>query len=63
VDRHWLIELALPRTDRGVALQLAVLLVVAAAVIWRVRRDRVLRFFFGSPTFFILGLFVLRAAH
>jgi len=32
-------------------------------VIWRVRRDRVLRFFFGSPTFFILGLFVLRAAH
>ncbi len=63
MDRNWLIELALPRTDRGVAVQLAVLLVVAAAVIWRVRRDSVLRFFFGSLTFFILGLFVLRAAH
>ncbi len=63
MDRNWLIELALPRTDRGVAVQLAVLLVVAAAVMWRVRRDSVLRFFFGSLTFFILGLFVLRGAH
>lgn len=59
----WLIELALPRTDRGVAVQLALVVVTAAVVIWRVRRDSVLRFFFGSLTFFILGLFVLRGAH
>ncbi len=44
-------------------MQLAVLLVVAAAVIWRVRRDSVLPFFFSSLTIFVLGLFVLRAAH
>lgn len=63
MDRNWLIELAFPRTDRGVAVQLVITLVLAAGVIWRVRRDSVLRFFFGSLTFFILGLFVLRGAH
>jgi len=43
--------------------QLVITLVLATGVIWRVRRDSVLRFFFGSLTFFILGLFVLRGAH
>jgi hypothetical protein len=63
VDRSWVIELLLPRTDAGVAVQVVITLALATGVIWRVRRDSVLRFFFASLTFFVLGLFVLRGAH
>lgn len=56
-------ELLQPRTDAGVAVQAVVLLVVVAALAWRVRRDGdLLRLVLGGG-FFVGGLFVLRAMH
>lgn len=59
----WLVDVLLPRTDRGVLLQLVVVLGLAGIVLWRVRHDAALRFFVASATFFVLGLFALRASH
>jgi hypothetical protein len=59
----WLVELLLPRTDAGVLFQLVFVLVVSGALLWWVRHHRDARFFVGALTFFVLGLFALRAAH
>lgn len=59
----WLVELLLPRTDAGVAVQLAVVLAVSALLLWRVWRHPDLRFFVFSCSVFVLGLFMLRALH
>lgn len=59
----WLVEVLLPRTDAGVVAQLVVVLAVSALLVWRVRRHPDLRFFVLSLSFFVLGLFVLRAMH
>lgn len=59
----WLVELLLPRTDAGVAAQLVVVVAVSALLVWRVRRHPDLRFFVLSCSFFVLGLFMLRALH
>lgn len=58
----WLVEVLLPRTDAGVLLQLIVVLAVSGLLLWRVGRSE-LRFFVAACTFFVLGLFALRAAH
>jgi hypothetical protein len=59
----WLVELLLPRTDAGVAFQLIIVLTVSGLLLWRVWGNKDLRFFLGACTFFLLGLFALRAAH
>lgn len=62
-EGSWLVELLLPRTDAGVAAQLALVLVVSALLLWRVRRQPDLRFFVLSCSVFVLGLFMVRALH
>ncbi len=59
----WLVELLLPRTDAGVAVQLVVVVAVIAALLWRTWRQPDLRFLVAGAGFFTLGLFVLRASH
>lgn len=59
----WLVELLLPRTDAGVVAQLAAVVLVAALLLWRVRRHADLRLLVAAVTFFVLGLFSLRAMH
>lgn len=56
-------ELLFPRTDGGVAAQLAVVLTVAAAATYLVRRDRELVLFVVGLTVLAIGLIGLRALH
>lgn len=58
-----LVEILLPRTDAGVLTQLIIVLTISGLLLWRVRHDRDLRFFVAAISFFVLSLFVLRAAH
>lgn len=58
----WLVDLLLPSTDAGVAVQ-AVVLVLAFALLFRpARRVGVLQLWAGVAVF-TAGLFVLRGAH
>ena len=47
-----MMDLLLPTTDAGVILQLAVVTVVAALVLWRIRRN-------PDARLFVIGLWVL----
>lgn len=58
----WLVELLLPRTDAGVAVQAAVVMVVLLLLLVPARRAGVLALWLGSAMF-VAGLFVLRGAH
>lgn len=56
-------DILLPRTDAGVAVQVAIVLVVFAVSLWRTRADRDLRLFTVGVGTFVLGLMMMRAAH
>ncbi len=56
-------ELALPRTDAGVAGQWLLLALVAPPVLWWSRRDRDLLWFASGVVVMIIALFALRAVH
>ncbi len=56
-------ELLQPRTDAGVLAQAAIVGLVLAVALYRVRRDRDARLLVLGSAVFLLGLFVLRAAH
>lgn len=58
----WLVELLLPRTDAGVAVQAFVLLVVLGLMFRPARRLGLLQLWAGVAVF-TAGLFVLRGAH
>ena len=58
----WLVDLLLPSTDAGVAVQAAVLAVVVALLLLPARRLDVLQLWAGTAVF-TAGLFVLRGAH
>ena len=58
----WLVELLLPRTDAGVAVQAVVLSLVFAALFRCARRNALLQLWAGLLVF-TAGLFVLRGAH
>lgn len=58
----WLVELLLPRTDAGVAVQAVVLLVVFALLARPARRLGLLQLWAGV-LMLTAGLFVLRGAH
>ena len=58
----WLIDLLLPSTDTGVAVQAAVVSVVLLLLVRPARRVGLLQLWAGV-TVFTAGLFVLRAAH
>jgi hypothetical protein len=58
----WLVDLLLPRTDRGVLVQ-AVIVVVVHALLYRpARRAQLLQLWVGSLAF-VAGMFALRASH
>lgn len=59
----WLRELALPRTDAGVAVQTAVAVVVVAALLWATRRSPHLRLLTIGVAVMLAALGGLRAAH
>lgn len=61
-DGGWLVELLLPRTDAGVAVQVAVLAVVFALLLLPARRLGLTQLWAGAAVF-TAGLLVLRAAH
>jgi hypothetical protein len=56
-------ELFLPRTDAGVAAQVAVVLVVAIGVGMAVRRERSLVLLTSGLALVLLGLMGMRALH
>lgn len=58
----WLVELLLPRTDAGVAVQ-AVVLAVLFGLLYRPARRAGLLQLWGGIAVFTAGLFVLRGAH
>jgi hypothetical protein len=58
----WLVELLLPRTDAGVAVQAVVLSAVFALLLRPARRVGLLQLWAGVAVF-TAGLFVLRGAH
>jgi len=63
VARGVALEVLLPRTDAGVAVQVAVLLVVAAALLWLVRRNREIQWFVAGTAVLVAGLMGLRTLH
>ncbi len=58
-----MIDLLLPRTDKGVAVQAIVAIAVFGFVLARVRRDRELRIFVAGLAVLTAGWFALRALH
>ncbi len=56
-------EILLPRTDAGVAVQLAVIVPALGAAVWFVRRDRELRLFAIGVLVFVAALMALRTLH
>lgn len=58
----WLVDLLLPSTDAGVAVQAAVLSVVLGLLLLPARRLGLLQLWAGGAVF-LAGLFVLRGAH
>jgi hypothetical protein len=56
-------ELLLPRTDAGVAVQVAVVAVVGVTAFWLTRRDREIRTFVLGCVIFTYAFFGLRAVH
>ena len=56
-------EFLLPRTDRGVALQAAVAVVVLSIAFYASRRDRDLRLFVVGIAMLTGGWFALRTVH
>lgn len=58
----WLVELLLPRTDAGVAVQAVVLSTLFAALYRPARRVGVVQLWVGVAVF-TAGLFILRGAH
>ena len=58
----WLVELLLPRTDAGVAVQAGVVIGVLLLVLVPARRAGLLSLWLGCAMF-AAGLFVLRGAH
>lgn len=58
----WLVDLLLPRTDAGVAVQAIVLSLVFAVLFRSARRNALLQLWAGLLVF-TAGLFVLRGAH
>jgi len=58
----WLVDLLLPRTDAGVAVQAVVMTGVFAVLYRPARRVGVVQLWAGMALF-IAGLFVLRGAH
>lgn len=58
----WLVELLLPRTDAGVLVQAAVVVVVFALLLRPARRAALMQLWVGSAAF-TAGLFALRASH
>lgn len=56
-------DILFPRTDTGVALQAAVVLLFHIALFLAARRHRDLRLLVVATAFFTFGLFVMRAAH
>lgn len=59
----WLRELLLPRTDAGVAVQAAIVVVVVAALLWATRRVPHLRLLVVGVGVMLVALGGLRAAH
>jgi len=57
------IDLVLPATDAGVAVQTAIVLVLGAVAVFATRRRREWMLVAGGLTLVILGLFGLRALH
>ncbi len=58
----WLVDLLLPSTDAGVAVQAAVMTLVFTLLFLPARRLGVVQLWAGSAVF-TAGLFVLRGAH
>lgn len=58
-----LLELALPRTDRGAATQAVLAGLLFGLVLWRVRSDRDLRTFVVGLATLTLAWFALRTLH
>ncbi len=56
-------ELLLPRTDAGVAVQVAVVAVVGVIAFWLARSDREIRTFVLGCVIFTYAFFGLRAVH
>ncbi|MGE0141125.1 MAG: hypothetical protein AB7R77_25260 [Ilumatobacteraceae bacterium] len=56
-------DVLLPATDRMVAIQLVVVLVVGVVATWFVRRERALVELVVGVTFVVLGLMGVRALH
>lgn len=58
-----LVDLALPRTDAAVLVQVVVALLVFGLALWKVRHDRDLRTFVAGLATLTLALFALRTLH
>jgi hypothetical protein len=58
----WLVDVLLPRTDAGVAVQAVIAVVVFAVLLLPAHRAGVLQLWVGCLTF-TAGLFVLRGVH
>jgi hypothetical protein len=58
-----MLELLLPRTDAGVAVQAVVVAVVGLAVIWITRRDETWRVFAVGAFMLAVALLGVRALH
>lgn len=56
-------DLLFPATDAGVLAQVVVLVVVAAVVLWLVRRTADLVWFVAGLTVLLAGLMALRTIH
>lgn len=59
----FLIELALPSSDRAVLIQVLVVVPVFGWWIWRVRRNKDLRLLASGVAVFTLAWFALRTVH
>lgn len=58
-----MLDLFLPTDDRSVLVQFAVVVVVGAAILFAVRRNRDLLIFSGGSVLLVLALMALRAVH
>jgi hypothetical protein len=57
------IDLLLPSTDAGVFVQLVVVTLVFAVLMWATRRSREMRIFVAGGWIMTYGLMALRAVH
>jgi len=57
------LDLLLPATDGGVAVQFVVVTAIAGGLVWIVRRDRNLRLLVIGLSVLTYGLMALRAVH